>query len=74
MPLILLLKLLLVPSLIYAVTLVGRRWGPGVAGWMSAFPIVSGPILLTVTLEQGAAFAACPRNLPGNRLKPRGRA
>ncbi|KQV87779.1 hypothetical protein ASD15_27355 [Massilia sp. Root351] len=58
MPLILLLKLLLVPSLIYAVTLVGRRWGPGVAGWMSAFPIVSGPILLTVTLEQGAAFAA----------------
>lgn len=58
MPLILLLKLFLVPSLIYAVTLVGRRWGPGVAGWMSAFPIVSGPILLTVTLEQGAAFAA----------------
>lgn len=25
---------------------------------MSAFPIMSGPILLTVTLEQGAAFAA----------------
>lgn len=56
--LILLLKLFLVPSLIYAVTLVGRKWGPGVAGWMSAFPIVSGPILLTVTLEQGAGFAA----------------
>lgn len=58
MPFVLLLKLLLVPVLIYAVTLVGRKWGPGVAGWMSAFPIVSGPILLTVTLEQGAAFAA----------------
>ncbi|KQX01195.1 hypothetical protein ASC94_00655 [Massilia sp. Root418] len=58
MPLILLLKLFLVPALIYAVTLVGRRWGAGVAGWMSAFPIVSGPILLTVTLEQGAGFAA----------------
>jgi cobalamin synthase len=56
--LILLLKLFLVPALIYAVTLVGRKWGPGVAGWMSAFPIMSGPILLTVTLEQGAAFAA----------------
>ena len=55
---ILLLKLFLVPFLIYLVTLVGRRWGPAVAGWMSAFPIVSGPILLTVTLEQGAAFAA----------------
>lgn len=58
MSLILLLKLFLVPALIYAVTLVGRKWGPGVAGWMSAFPIMSGPILLTVTLEQGAAFAA----------------
>lgn len=58
MPFVLLLKLLLVPVLIYAVTLAGRKWGPGVAGWMSAFPIVSGPILLTVTLEQGAGFAA----------------
>jgi len=58
MPAILLLKLTLVPLLIYAVTLAGRRWGPAVAGWMSAFPIVAGPILLTLTLEQGAPFAA----------------
>src|SRR5471032_3140021 len=55
---ILLLKLFLVPSLIFSVTLVGRKWGPGVAGWLSAFPIVSGPILLTITLEQGPTFAA----------------
>lgn len=53
-----LLKLLLVPSLIAAITLVGRRWGPGVAGWLSAFPIVSGPILLAIALEQGKEFAA----------------
>ena len=53
-----LLKLLLVPSLIALVTLAGRRWGPGVAGWLSAFPIVSGPILLVISLEQGAQFAA----------------
>lgn len=52
------LKLFLVPSLIYLVTLAGRRWGPGVAGWLSAFPVVAGPILLTVALEQGTAFAA----------------
>lgn len=58
MPAILLLKLLLVPFLIYMVTLAGRRWGPAVAGWLSAFPIVAGPILLTVALEQGAGFAA----------------
>lgn len=55
---IFLLKLLLVPSLIALVTLAGRRWGPGVAGWLSAFPIVSGPILLVISLEQGAAFTA----------------
>jgi hypothetical protein len=55
---ILSLKLFLVPSLIYAVTLAGRRWGPMVAGWLSAFPVVSGPILLAVTLKQGPDFAA----------------
>src|SRR5690348_16799802 len=58
MPVILLLKLFLVPVLIYLVTLCGRRWGPGVAGWLSAFPIIAGPILLTIALEQGSAFAA----------------
>lgn len=53
-----LLKLLLVPLLIWLVTLAGRRWGPGVAGWLSAFPIVAGPILFALTLEQGPGFAA----------------
>ena len=55
---VLLLKLLLVPALIAAVTLAGRRWGPGVAGWLSAFPVVAGPILWFIALEQGADFAA----------------
>jgi hypothetical protein len=55
---VLVLKLSLVPLLIYLVTLAGRRWGPGVAGWLSAFPIVAGPILFALTLEQGASFAA----------------
>ncbi|HBF50271.1 MAG TPA: hypothetical protein DDX04_07705, partial [Massilia sp.] len=55
---VLALKLVLVPLLIYLVTLAGRRWGPSVAGWLSAFPIVAGPILLTLALEQGAPFAA----------------
>ena len=55
---ILSLKLFLVPGLIYAVTMAGRRWGPLVAGWLSAFPVVSGPILLAVTLEQGSDFGA----------------
>jgi hypothetical protein len=55
---ILLLKLCLVPSLIYLVTLIGRRWGPNAAGWFSALPIVAGPILLTMAIEQGAGFVA----------------
>jgi hypothetical protein len=52
------LKLFLVPALIYIVTLIGRRWGPGVAGWFSALPIVSGPILLVMAIEQGTDFAS----------------
>lgn len=55
---LILLKLTLVPALIAVVTLAGRRWGPAVAGWLSAFPVVSGPILLFMSLEQGAGFAA----------------
>lgn len=55
---VLLLKLFLVPALIYLVTAIGRRWGPDVAGWCSALPIVAGPILLTMALEQGTGFAA----------------
>ncbi len=56
--LILLIKLLLVPLLLAAVTLAARRWGSGVAGWLGGFPIVAGPILLVLTLEQGNAFGA----------------
>jgi len=58
MSFILALKLALVPALIGAVTLAGRRWGPTVAGWLSAFPIVAGPILFFLALEHGSAFVA----------------
>lgn len=53
-----LLKLLLVPLLLAAVTLAGRRWGQSVAGWLGSFPIVAGPILLILSIENGAAFGA----------------
>lgn len=58
MSLLLVLKLTLVPGLIGGVTLAGRRWGPSVAGWLSAFPVVSAPILFFITIDQGSAFAA----------------
>jgi len=54
----LVLKLVLVPSLVWVLTLASRRWGPTVGGWLSAFPVVSAPILFIIALEHGATFAA----------------
>lgn len=55
---VLVLKLVLVPLLIGGVTLAARRWGPAVGGWLSAFPVITAPILLFVAGQQGVAFAA----------------
>lgn len=55
---LLLLKLTLVPSLIVLISLAGARWGARVAGVLAGFPIVAGPILLFLALEQGSTFAA----------------
>jgi hypothetical protein len=54
---LLLLKLLLVPALIAAITLAGRRWGAAVAGSLAGFPVVTGPILFFLAVEQGVPFA-----------------
>jgi hypothetical protein len=52
----LLLKLTLVPFFLFAVSMAAVRWGPGVAGWLAGLPIVAGPILYLLVLEQGAVF------------------
>jgi len=70
---ILLLKLLLVPTLIGAITLAGRRWGPALAGWLSGFPVFAGPVLLIIAIEQGAYFTGIAAwgalgSVPGNTL------
>jgi hypothetical protein len=52
------LKVFLVPLLILCITLAGRKWGAHIAGWLSAFPVVGGPILLFIAVEQGAHFAS----------------
>ena len=57
-PSLFIFKLALVPALIGAITLASRHWGPAVAGWLSGFPVVTGPILLFVALEQGPQFAS----------------
>jgi len=55
---LLLLKIILAPVLIALVSLAGRKWGPGVAGWLLGLPLNSGPILFFLLLEQGPRFAA----------------
>jgi hypothetical protein len=55
---LLVLKLSLVPAFLAALTLAARLWGPAVAGWLSALPVVAGPIVLLLALERGPAFAA----------------
>jgi hypothetical protein len=52
----LLLKVTLAPALVVAATLVARRWGDRAGGIVIAVPVVAGPILLILGLEQGEAF------------------
>jgi hypothetical protein len=51
-------KLTLVPFFILVLSLAGRRWGTAVSGWLVALPVVAGPIVFFIGMEQGEAFAA----------------
>jgi hypothetical protein len=51
------LKLLLVPAFLGLLTLAARWLGPAVAGWLAGLPLVAGPIVLILALEQGSRFA-----------------
>lgn len=51
------IKLLLVPAFLLILSLAGKHCGPSVAGWLAGLPIVAGPILFVLTLENGSAFA-----------------
>jgi hypothetical protein len=55
---VLLVQLLLAPACVVAVSLVGRRWGVGVAGILGGLPVVAAPILLVLTLVHGRSFGA----------------
>ncbi len=52
------LKLVLTPLFIAALTLAGRRWGPAISGALAGLPLTSGPVSVFLALEQGKAFAA----------------
>jgi hypothetical protein len=52
------LKIILVPAIIGAASLAGRRWGPAVSGWLVGLPFTSAPIIFFLALSHGPAFAA----------------
>jgi hypothetical protein len=55
---ILALKLVLVPFFLGLISLAGKRFGPSTAGWLAGMPVIVGPILFLLALQNGAAFAA----------------
>jgi hypothetical protein len=55
---LLILKLTIVPLALLLFSVIERRHGPRVAGWLSGFPIVAGPLLMFLALEHGPAFGS----------------
>jgi len=53
-----LLKIALVPLVVWAASLAGRRWGHSVSGWVSGLPLIAGPISVFLALGEGDRFAA----------------
>ncbi len=51
-------KLILAPLLIALATLIGRRWGHGVSGWIAALPLTSAPVSFIFAQQYGTPFAA----------------
>lgn len=52
------IKVLLVPAFLFLVTIIGKLSGPQLAGWLAGLPLVTGPILFVLALENGNAFAS----------------
>lgn len=58
-------KLTLTPLIMYVTSAAGRRWGPGVSGWLTGLPLLAGPVSVFVCIEQGPDFA---RHAAGSTL------
>lgn len=52
------MKLIGAPLLVGGASLAGKRYGPALAGLLSGLPVIAGPIIAVLWLEQGAAYAA----------------
>ena len=55
---LLIFKLTITPLLIALNSLVGRRWGVVVSGFMTGLPLTSGPVSVFLALQNGNVFAA----------------
>lgn len=55
---VLVAKLALAPTFVVLVSMVARRYGPRIGGVVGGLPVVAGPILLVLALQDGTAFAA----------------
>ena len=53
----LLLKVVLTPALTATATLVGRRWGETMSGWLVGLPLTSAPVVFFLALDHGTTFA-----------------
>ncbi len=53
---LLLSKFLLVPIIIALISLAGRIWGPRISGMLGGLPIIAGPIVVFLTLDNGVEF------------------
>jgi len=56
--------------LLAAISFAGRRWGPGVAGWLAGFPSLTGPILFFLAVERGAEFTVQAATLSLSSVLP----
>lgn len=54
---LLIFKFLTTPFFIGAITLLEKRWGTWIAGLLGGFPVIAGPILAFLAIENGSAFA-----------------
>ncbi len=54
----LVVKLIGAPLLVGSASLAGKRWGHALAGLLSGLPVIAGPIVAVLWLEQGASYAS----------------
>jgi hypothetical protein len=53
---VLILKLIVVPLALLLLGIAERVHGPRAAGWLAGFPVIAGPLLWFITIDQGKAF------------------